>query len=74
MEKQLDSMTEQELLSVFNTELNYSANNNHSYIVGYMRSLMVELISIPEVSKVIKKEIMYLERLNKVHNETREPR
>lgn len=74
MEKQLDSMTEQELLNVFNTELYYSGNNNPSYIVGYMRSLMVELISIPEVSKVIKKEIMYLERLNKVHNETREPR
>ena len=74
MEKQLDSMTEQELLNVFNTELYYSANNNPSYIVGYMRSMMIELISIPEVSKVIKKEIMYLERLNKVHNETREPR
>lgn len=74
MEKQLDSMTEQELLNVFNAELNYSANNNHSYIVGYMRSMMIELISIPEVSKVIKKEIVYLERLNKVHNETREPR
>lgn len=74
MERQLDGMTEQELLSVFNTELNYSANNNPSFIVGYMRSLMIELISIPEVSKVIKKEIVYLERLNKVHNETREPR
>jgi hypothetical protein len=67
-------MSEQDLLFVFNSELNYTSNQNHSYALGYMSSLMKELISVPGVAEVIEKEVVYLKRLNSVHNQTRQPR
>jgi len=72
--KEQNKMSEQDLLFVFNSELNYASNQSHSYALGYVNSLMKELISVPGVADVIEKEIVYLKRLNSVHNQTRQPR